>query len=190
MFIEKLRDWPKPDLILYGGDGIARFRPGERNLFEEIAALSKYGLCAVAGNDDKVPNRIAGKRVYDVHTTALDLGRFAVVGIEGASVVPARSRRKAQQGLFSLSGIVHPTPNTNLATGNPEEADHRFTCATLRGVGFSRAVTGSGKSGTGRSVPFWSRARTLCCACAGTSIIAAGNKRGWESLNRRELCFP
>jgi hypothetical protein len=69
--IAKLQELPRPDLILYGGDDIADFRAGDRNLFEQIAALSRYGLCAVAGNDDEPANQhITGIGVYAVHTTA------------------------------------------------------------------------------------------------------------------------
>ena len=80
----------KPDLILYAGDDIRRFRPPGKNLFEEVAKLSRYGLCAVAGNDDDPAMRglIAGRNVYSVHSRALVLGRFAVVGVEGAPLFP------------------------------------------------------------------------------------------------------
>jgi predicted MPP superfamily phosphohydrolase len=43
----------KADLILYGGDAVHRFRAESRNLFEELAVRAKYGVCAVAGNDDR-----------------------------------------------------------------------------------------------------------------------------------------
>lgn len=85
-----LKDQVKPDLILYAGDDIQRFRPPGKNLFEQIAKLSRYGLCAVAGNDDDPATRdlIAGRSVYPVHSRALVLGRFAVVGVEGAPLFP------------------------------------------------------------------------------------------------------
>ena len=84
------------------------------NLFEEtattagrpvaIAALSRYGLCSVADHDDKVPNRIAGKRVYAVHTTAFDLGPFAVVGIEGPWFPPGVGER------LNMGYLLYPEP--------------------------------------------------------------------------------
>jgi len=84
--IRFLETQKKPDLILYAGDDIGRFRPQCENLFEELAGLSRYGLCAVAGNDDAPATRelITGQNVYPVHSRALVLGEFAVVGVEGA----------------------------------------------------------------------------------------------------------
>jgi Icc-related predicted phosphoesterase len=75
----------KPDLVLYGGDDLDRFHCGGENLFEELARHAKYGLCAVAGNDDKDGHaHITGDGVYAVHRNALIVGAFAVVGLEGA----------------------------------------------------------------------------------------------------------
>ncbi len=76
----------KPDLILYAGDDIRRFRPARKNHFEEIAKLSRFGLCVVAGNDDPAETRqlITGQNVYPVHSCALVLGHFAIVGVDGA----------------------------------------------------------------------------------------------------------
>lgn len=84
--IRFLESQERPDLILYAGDDIGRFRPPYENLFEELAGLSKYGLCAVAGNDDapSAKELISGHNVYPVHSRALVLGGFAVVGVEGA----------------------------------------------------------------------------------------------------------
>lgn len=50
--IRYLETQERPALILYAGDDIGRFRPPYENLFEQLAGLSRYGLCAVAGNDD------------------------------------------------------------------------------------------------------------------------------------------
>jgi len=84
--IRFLKTQKKPDLILYAGDDIRRFRPHRVNLFEELAGLSGYGLCAVAGNDDAPATRelISGQNVHSVHSSALVVGGFAVVGVEGA----------------------------------------------------------------------------------------------------------
>jgi Icc-related predicted phosphoesterase len=106
-FIARMQEWPKPDLILYGGDDVARFRAGGRNLFEEIAALSRYGLCAVAGNDDGAANQhITGANVYAVHTTALELGAFAIVGLEGAPWFPQGVGEHLNKG-----HLLYPEPD-------------------------------------------------------------------------------
>lgn len=104
-FLRKMEQ--KPDLILYGGDDISRFVEFEyirsdlhpnvvkrgkmiRNRFEEIASLSKFGLCAVIGNDDlhSVRNYIRGKNVYSVQERPIAFGNYAVIGIEGAIYDP------------------------------------------------------------------------------------------------------
>lgn len=76
----------KPDLILYGGDDISRFRERGRNLFAKLARCSKSGICAVAGNDDAPGHQkhISGHSVFDVHASPVTLGDFAVLGVEGA----------------------------------------------------------------------------------------------------------
>jgi Icc-related predicted phosphoesterase len=83
--ISRLR--PTPDVILYGGDDIERFHGLiQGNLFEVLAAKSKFGLCAVAGNDEPLPMRklIRGNRVFNVHQTPVILGNYAIIGSEGA----------------------------------------------------------------------------------------------------------
>lgn len=102
LLIDFLKKIKKPDLILYAGDDIDRFvdhelvhskiphvmRRGKivRNRFEEIASLSKLGICAVIGNDDVpiVRKYIRGKNVYSVQETPFVFGDYAVIGIEGA----------------------------------------------------------------------------------------------------------
>ncbi len=79
------------DLILYAGDDVARFRPDpDVNYFALLAAEARYGLCAVAGNDDlpSVRRLIAGPNVWEVHRRPLVLGRFVVIGLEGAPILP------------------------------------------------------------------------------------------------------
>jgi Icc-related predicted phosphoesterase/uncharacterized protein YprB with RNaseH-like and TPR domain len=85
---------PQPDLILYAGDDIARFRPPGGNLFETIASHARYGLCAVAGNDDlpSASGLISGKSVFNVHSNPVMLGEYAILGVEGA---PLRSDRES-----------------------------------------------------------------------------------------------
>ena len=83
--LSKLR--PRPDMILYAGDDVARFRPsGDKNLFEAIASCARYGLCAVAGNDDQpsVRELICGKSVFNVFLSPAVIGDYAVLGIDGA----------------------------------------------------------------------------------------------------------
>jgi len=112
-FIQKMQK--KPDIILYAGDDIDRFvehklirdtkhtiwikrgkirtklhmmKKGKmiRNRFEEIASLSKFGFCAVIGNDD-FPDKIEsirGKNVHSVQEKPFIFGNYAVIGIEGA----------------------------------------------------------------------------------------------------------
>jgi hypothetical protein len=81
-----LRAQKKPDLIVYAGDDIRRFRPPGKNYFQEIARLARFGICVVAGNDDPADTRqlMTGRSVYPVHSCALSLGRFAIVGVDGA----------------------------------------------------------------------------------------------------------
>ena len=88
---------PSPDLILYGGDDIERFRtPTDVNWFERLASLSRFGLCGVIGNDDRstVGKMLSGTRVYNVHGRPAILGEYAVIGMEGAISDPAESGRK------------------------------------------------------------------------------------------------
>jgi Icc-related predicted phosphoesterase len=99
----------RPDLILYAGDDIRRFREGTKNLFQQLAALAKYGLCAVAGNDDKpeVRTLIGGHRVYPVHSRALVLGQFAILGIEGAPMFP---RKEGFDKSYNMGCLLYPEP--------------------------------------------------------------------------------
>ena len=103
-----------PDLILYAGDDIEVFYgvedssesddddlflhgeellkvieeeyKEEDNYFQKMASHSKFGLCAVAGNDDTITGSrlIRGKKVYNVHEDPLILDNIAVIGLEGA----------------------------------------------------------------------------------------------------------
>ena len=94
---------PPPDLILYGGDDIERFRtPTDVNWFERLASLSRFGLCGVIGNAERstVGNMLSGTGVYNVHGRPAILGEYAVIGMEGAISDPAESGRKIQ--VYSL----------------------------------------------------------------------------------------
>lgn len=105
--IDFIKSQQRPDLILYAGDDIGRFRQGRRNLFQEIAAISRYGLCAVAGNDERPDERklIAGRKVYPVHARALVLGGFAIVGIEGAPRFP---RNEGFDKSYNIGYLLYP----------------------------------------------------------------------------------
>lgn len=76
----------RPDLIVYAGDDVGRFRDGSRNYFEELASLARFGLVAVIGNDDGPEARkyVRGNRVYEVHSSPVLIGDILVVGLEGA----------------------------------------------------------------------------------------------------------
>ncbi len=89
-----LKSQVQPDLILYGGDDVRRFHETGANLFERLAEISRYGICAVAGNDDPpdLRNLITGRNVYAVHSCPLVLGPFGIVGIEGAPQFPMKDR--------------------------------------------------------------------------------------------------
>lgn len=80
----------KPDLIIYAGDDVRRFVPDPKtNYFEQLAALSTHGIVAVVGNDDlpEYRNLIGGHKVYEIHSRPVTIGRFLVVGVEGAPIL-------------------------------------------------------------------------------------------------------
>lgn len=64
---------------------ISPHRRGDRNLFEELARESRYGLAAVIGNSDMNIDRlrISGDKVYELHSTLLKIGSFLIAGLEG-----------------------------------------------------------------------------------------------------------
>ncbi len=77
----------RPDLIVCAGDDVKRFVPnGGLNYFEALAHFSRYGLVAVAGNDDgpEASTLIVGKGVYEVHHGPVLIGDVLVLGLEGA----------------------------------------------------------------------------------------------------------
>ena len=93
----------KPDIIVYSGDGMRRLRPrGGPNYLAMIAAESRFGMGTVLGNRDwhkrhspLRPTRpttwtspLSGYRVYDLHATPLQIGRFLILGLEGRPVPP------------------------------------------------------------------------------------------------------
>jgi len=79
------------DLIVYAGDDISRFVPdSSTNYFEQLARISRYGLAAVIGNDDgpQVRKLIRGRKVFEIHSRPLVIGRFLFLGLEGAPLLP------------------------------------------------------------------------------------------------------
>src|SRR5262249_37546292 len=97
----------KPDLVLYAGDDLGRFHSPDENLFEEIARHAKYGVCAVAGNDDAdAKGYLTGKSVTAVHRCAAVIGSFAVVGLEGAPFFPPGSGENMNMGPLLYSDVL------------------------------------------------------------------------------------
>jgi Icc-related predicted phosphoesterase len=112
LLIEELsKVQPRPDLILYAGDDIERFRPpGGKNLFELIASHARYGLCAIAGNDDdpSVRGLISGRSVSNVHLSPARLGSYAILGLEGAPSRPGYILQ-TEQGIASHLSLQRRT---------------------------------------------------------------------------------
>jgi uncharacterized protein YprB with RNaseH-like and TPR domain len=93
---------PVPDLLLYAGDDVGRFRKSSLNFFAQLAAISVHGLCAIIGNDTETaeedrPKRIRlvdevrkarayirGRNVHNVHCSPVIIGDYAVIGNEGS----------------------------------------------------------------------------------------------------------
>jgi Icc-related predicted phosphoesterase len=76
----------RPDLIIYAGDDVLRFRDGGKNYFEDLASIARFGLVGVIGNDDGPDARgfLSGRGVFEVHSQPVRIGDILVVGIEGA----------------------------------------------------------------------------------------------------------
>jgi len=58
--------------------------PG-KNIFEELAENSRYGVVAVLGNEDFISSKklINGKKVFDAFSTLIKIGPILIIGIEG-----------------------------------------------------------------------------------------------------------
>ena len=83
-----------PDLIVYAGDDIGRFRPDDDvNYWSELADCASHGLVGVRGNDDdpEWTPPIAGRRVVDLGRRSFRLGEFAFHGVEGTEYLPGES---------------------------------------------------------------------------------------------------
>lgn len=108
LFIDELSKLaPPPNVILYAGDDIERFRPSSRkNLFEMLASRARYGLCVVAGNDGRpaVRKLISGKSVFNVHASPVILGGYAFLGVEGA---PYRSDLPENSDLLEIGYLLY-----------------------------------------------------------------------------------
>lgn len=107
--VKFIKSQDRPDLIVYGGDDIRRFHEGGTNFFERLADLSRFGLCAIAGNDDHPDTRslITGQNVYSVHSCPLVLGCFAIVGIEGAPMFPMQEEFDKS---YNKGYLLYPEP--------------------------------------------------------------------------------
>jgi Icc-related predicted phosphoesterase/uncharacterized protein YprB with RNaseH-like and TPR domain len=133
-FIEELHK--RLDIIVYAGDDIVRFnkisikkipeplkeiyltsggRPSE-NYFEKLAMLSRYGLVAVAGNDDSpfVKSVISGKNVYNIHEKPLVLGDYAFIGLEGSTSGPGVLIYNEKEVETHLNKMLEKVPNKKL----------------------------------------------------------------------------
>ncbi|MFX0133987.1 MAG: metallophosphoesterase, partial [Candidatus Hodarchaeota archaeon] len=117
----------RPDVIIYAGDDVGRFNnvpktkiPKEFrdvkfpkvNHFQKIAALSKYGLVAVAGNDDYPFEKyiIRGKKVYNIHEEPLIIGDYAFIGLEGATTPPGTLLHSEDYVLKHLNASLEKVP--------------------------------------------------------------------------------
>lgn len=132
--IEKLIDYvksltEKPEVIVYSGDDIIRFNKipmrdipekfkgdayrlnffegQDKNYFEGLAKLSKFGLVAVAGNDDFkfVSKAICGNKVFNVHESPFIIENYAFIGLEGATTLPGfllHSEQEVEQHLSKM----------------------------------------------------------------------------------------
>lgn len=133
----------KPDIIIYGGDDLERFNkrsdsdedlpirmPRKANLlkevyskkfpsknyYEELASLSKYGLLAIAGNDNPpfIVNTISGEKVFDIHKKPFLLERYVFVGIEGATKPPGLLLHSEENVLSKLNKIIEDYPDKEI----------------------------------------------------------------------------
>lgn len=59
----------------------------ERNIFEELAKYSRYGVLAILGNDEEkiVRTWIRGEKVYELFTSLVKIGPVLFVGLEGST---------------------------------------------------------------------------------------------------------
>jgi len=134
-------DGPRPDLILYAGDDVSRFHTADQNYFEELAEKTRYGLCAVAGNDDPAECRdlIVGRKVHAVHSRPLVLGPFAVVGLEGAPLF--HDNPGLNLGSATLPAKVSLRVDQVVANAlSRQEIDNRFPHAPIWRFGFRRSL--------------------------------------------------
>lgn len=127
----------KPDIIIYGGDDLERFNKlsdsdllnlpdlfkdvyfkkfPSKNYFEELASLSKYGLLAIAGNDDLpfIVNTISGEKIFDIHKKPFLLERYVFVGIEGATMPPGILLHSEEDVLSKLNKIIEDYPDKEI----------------------------------------------------------------------------
>ncbi len=126
----------KPDVIVYAGDDILRFNfppikylPEDQmdeierrynitsNQFERIARYSKYGLCAVAGNDDfplLVSHVITGKNIYNIHEKPFTIDNYAFIGLEGATGEIGRLLHSEEEVKVHLNKMLKRLKNKDM----------------------------------------------------------------------------
>lgn len=83
--LEKVAARVQPDLIVYGGDDVARFGPGP-NSWAPLAARTPLGLAGVIGNDCRRADAVAfdQPRCHDLDRAPLLLDGLAILGLGGA----------------------------------------------------------------------------------------------------------
>lgn len=100
----------KPDVIVYAGDDIDRFNnlnsTSTKNYLEELASYSKYGLLAVAGNEDfaDMTAAISGHNVHNLYLKSFPLGGYVFVGLEGTPTPP----HPDEETSIPPTGVLHP----------------------------------------------------------------------------------
>ncbi len=86
IFLKKLRT--PPDLILYAGDDISRFKQGNINRFSDLAEYTNLKkVLAVIGNDENISVKkiLHEKNIIDLHDKPFSVGEFGFMGLEGCT---------------------------------------------------------------------------------------------------------
>lgn len=171
--LQWLRAGPsKPDIVVFAGDGIERFRPRKgRNYLAAIAAKARFGLGVVLGNNDnpQAPRLISGRSVYDLHSRPIQLGRFLFLGLQG--------RPQARQ-----PGHSHPLHRARHI--------HRIDCSPDFHVPESAARTQLDRW-LPKDTPLQDGPIVVLCSHAPpwgmTDLAASGKHCGWTTLARTIL---
>ena len=75
-----------------GAEGIVSIAEHREDHIQRLAAASRHGFCGVIGNDDSPVYKmlLEGNGVFDVHDRPVSVGRFTIIGQEGASISDGR----------------------------------------------------------------------------------------------------